>query len=206
MDLTTIGEQIREYVGTMSGNSQQYVSERGIAEKFFLNRSNSRKLLMGLEGEGLLQCVPQKGYRFIDYSNTSNRTLYTVRRTIESEAVRLAAEQAIREDILRMMLILDEAAAVVTKKDYRKFPRLDDDFHRALVNASHDNMLIKIFSFIFIPIFRNEPWPEGSLVKAHEEHKAILDAVRNHDPAESVKALLWHIGEAHNNEKVKLKP
>lgn len=206
MDLTAVGAQIREYVASMSGNSQKYVSERGIAEKFSLNRSNSRKLLMGLEGEGLLRCVPQKGYRFVDYSNTSNRTLYTVRRTIESEAVRLAAGQATREDILRMLLILDEAEIAVAKKDYRKFPRLDDDFHRALVNASHDNMLIKIFSFIFIPIFRSEPWPEGSLVKTHEEHKAILEAVRRREPAESAKALLRHIGEAHNNEKVKVKP
>ena len=121
MDMVAVSEQIREYVASMSGNSLEYVSERGIAEKFSLNRSNSRKLLMGLEGEGLLQCVPQKGYRFIDYSKTSNRTLYTVRRTIESEAVRLAAGQATREDILRMLLILDEAEIVVAIKDYKKF-------------------------------------------------------------------------------------
>lgn len=206
MSLTAPVDQIRDYVVSMAGTSQKYVSERDIAKKFSLNRSNSRKLLMGLEGEGVLQCVPQKGYLFIDYSNTSGRTVYTVRRTIESEAARLAALQATREDILRMMLILDEAANAVAKPDFMERVRLDEDFHRALVNASHDNMLIKLFSFIVIP-FRCNLMPNESqlLDETHNNHKAIFEAVRNHNPDEAVNALLLHIGDSTNNHKLEVK-
>ena len=202
MEPATISEQIREYIVSMAGTSQKYVSERNIAEQFSLNRSNSRKLLIQLEGEGVLQSIPQKGYRFIDYSNTTDRTVYTVRRAIESEAARLAAEQAAEGDILRMALILDEAEEAVAKTDCKKFPRLDDDFHRALVSASHDNLLIKLFSFIFIPVFRNVSWPAGTLAETHRNHKAIFEAVRKHDPVEAANALLRHIGGSGNDEKV----
>ena len=201
MDLTE--EKIRDYVLSMAGTSQKYVSERDIAQKFSLNRSNSRKLLLGLEGAGVLQCVPQKGYRFVDYSNTSDDTVYTVRLAIESEAARLAAERATREDILKMALILDEAQNAVEQSDYQNFPLLDDDFHRALVDASHDNMLIKLFSFILIPMFRSDPWPDGSLRETHENHKVIFEAVRAHDAVAAATAILQHLGSFNVDEKDK---
>ncbi len=193
MNLMETEMVVREYIASQDADSSQYVSERDIAERFKMNRSNSRKLLMKLEGEGLLECLPQRGYRRVDYSNTTNRTFFTVRSSIESEAARLAAERAGREDILRLMLILDDADAVLKQGELKKFPRLDGDFHRALVNASHDNMLKKLFSFIYIPTFCKSVVVEYAF-GAHEAHRKIFEAVRNHDSEEAMRMVHAHIG------------
>ena len=199
-DLAIVEDQIREYLASPEASKDELLSERTIASKFSLNRSNSRKLLMSLEGQGLLECLPQKGYRRVDYSNTTNRTFYAVRSVIEAEAARLACERATREDILRMMLIMEEAEEVVQRAVYKRFPRLDRDFHRALIAASHDKLLKKLHGFLYISSVFKQPWQYDNLTQTHQNHLAILDAVRKRDPETAVAAVKEHIGKTCNEE------
>lgn len=205
-DLAVVEDQIREYLASPEASKDELLSERTIASKFSLNRSNSRKLLMSLEGQGLLECLPQKGYRRVDYSNTTNRTFYAVRSAIEAEAARLACERATREDILRMMLIMEEAEEVVQHADFKRFPHLDRDFHRALIAASHDKLLQKLHTFLRIPSVFVQPWQNDNLAQTHQNHLAIFNAVRKQDPVAAVAAIKEHIGRTCNEEIFKENP
>jgi len=205
-DLAVVEEQIREYLASPEASKDGLLSEHTIASKFSLNRSNSRKLLMSLEGQGLLECLPQKGYRRVDYSNTTNRTFYAVRSAIEAEAARLACERATREDILRMMLIMEEAEEAVKRADFKRFPYLDRDFHRALIAASHDKLLKKLHTLLYIPAVFKQPWQNDDLIQTHQHHLDILDAIRKQDPVAAVAAIKEHIGKMCNDEIFKENP
>ena len=193
-----IAEEIRDHVVAIARESETLVSERDIAEKFNISRSNSRKLLMNMEGEGLLKSIPQRGYQPIDYSHTSPATLFRVRAVIEAEAARTACVKAAREDILRLMLIMEEMEEALATRDIARLSKADLDFHYTLVAASKDNMLIRIFGFILIPRAHGIKW-DSEL--CHDvtvaDHRRILAAVKARKPVEAEKAVMAHIGANH---------
>lgn len=196
----SIEERVREYVASPE-NDAKFVSERDIADRFDLNRSTARKLLMMFEGEGLLECIPQRGYRRIDFSSTSAETHLKMRRSIEAEAARIAAERANREDLIRLILITDEFETLDPEKDVETILHLDGEFHRALVRAAHDNLLEKLFSFIFFPSVRRQPLSQSDISAVAESHRRIIEGIRSHDPDVAETALLNHLGGKKTGKK-----
>jgi DNA-binding FadR family transcriptional regulator len=114
---------------------------------------------------------------------------------VEREAARKALSNATREDILRMTLILEEMEEILKgqKGDNEVFYRADIEFHRALVSASHDNMLIKIFSFITAPVFRVAT-PLSELMPTHLDHRQILEAIKHADEKTLESHINRHLG------------
>ena len=188
-DLQMLSE-IRRYISTLNHTAQEsFVSERSIAERFGLNRSSARKILLQFEGEGVLECLPKRGYRRVDYSKTTLRTYYSIRSAIECEALRLAETRATREDILRMMLILEDSDKVIAEKRWADYPALDSAFHHALVNAAHDVFLQKMYNLIVIQTHPAIlPSPEHT-VGAHKTHREVFEALRAKDAAKAAKIL-----------------
>lgn len=183
--------QVRKYVAGLDIAAIPFVSERAIADEFNINRSNARKILLQLEGEGLLECLPKRGYRKVDYSQTTMRTFYNIRIALEGEAVRLAAVRAKREDILRLMLILDECETVIAEERYDEFPALDEEFHRALVLASRDAYLKKFVGLLVISNARDtvSQVPPKLIKGAHNTHKEVFEALRKKDGELACKLL-----------------
>jgi len=177
------------------------VSERDIAQKFNISRSNSRKLLLNMEGEGLVRSIPQKGYLLINYSHTRSVTLFRVRSAIEAEAARMACENAMREDFLRMMLILDEMEEALDAQDPERISTLDIEFHHALVAASKDNMLIRLYSFIFIPT-TCEKWPTDLSREMIEIHRHIFATIRARNPVAAENAIITHLGHRQREREL----
>ena len=150
--------RIREYIYTEAGGEGQFLSEREIAQKFDLKRGAVREILLSLEGEGVLERIPQKGYRYVRCDDSDPRSVEAVRYVVEREAVRKALTARTREDLVRLALILEDLDRFAAAKELEGFSRTDLEFHEQLVAASHDNMLIKMFSFLHsatsIPRFR----------------------------------------------------
>ena len=193
-----LSEEIRRYIASLNSASQEpYVSERSIAERFGLNRSTARRLLLQFEGEGILECLPKRGYRRVDYSKTTLRTYYIIRSAIECEALRLAQERATREDILRLMLILEDADKVLAEKRYSDFPPLDSAFHHALVSAAHDVFLQKMYNLIVIQTTPAVLPPPELAVGAQRTHRQVFEALRAGHADKAAKILHdKHFGNA----------
>ena len=187
---TQMLSEIRRYIATLNHTAQEsFVSERSIAERFGLNRSAARKILLQFEGEGILECLPKRGYRRVDYSKTTLRTYYIIRSAIECEALRLAKERATREDILRLMLILEDADKVLEEKRYADFPPLDSAFHHALVNAAHDVFLQKMYNLIVIQTTPSVLPPPELTVGAQRTHRQVFEAFRAGNAEKAAKIL-----------------
>ena len=74
--------RIREYIYT-AVDKDQFLSEREIAQKFELKRGAVREILLSLEGEGVLERIPQKGYRYIRCDESDHRSIEAVRYVVE---------------------------------------------------------------------------------------------------------------------------
>ncbi len=140
--------KIREFIYTAGKSGVEFLSERDIAQRFELKRNAVREILLSLEGEGVLERIPQKGYRFVRDDETDPRSVEVLRYVIEREATRKAITARTREDLVRLSLILEDLDRAMQNRDLEAFGRYDLEFHEQLVASAHDNLLNKMFSLL----------------------------------------------------------
>lgn len=186
--------RIREYIYTSIGK-EQFLSEREIAQKFDLKRGAVREFLLSLEGEGVLERVPQKGYRYVSCEQSDPRSIEAIRYVVEREAVRKAVTVRTREDLVRLALILEDLDVFTEKRDVESFGRTDLEFHEQLVAASHDNLLIKMFSFLQGAMFHYQHYDafNDSFIDTQKCHHRIFDAFKAGDVKSVLEALQEHL-------------
>ena len=185
--------RIREYIYTAT-DKERFFSEREIAQKFELKRGVVREILLTLEGEGVLERIPQKGYRYVRCSDSDPRSVETIRYAVEREAVRKALTSRTREDLVRLALILEDLDRFTREKDLEKFSRTDLEFHEQLVAASHDNLLIKMFAFLQGAMFH---YQHPAFSEAFEETQACHHRIFQHfmtgETEKTLEALQEHL-------------
>lgn len=118
------------------------------------------------------------------------RDLAEVRGIVEPAAVRLAAERRTRTDLAS----LDEALAAMTRASEVGEEAVDADlaFHRALLAASHNEMLERMEMVIAAGLAHRDRIVHASGHRPQDPvpaHRAVLDAVRAQDPARAEEAM-----------------
>lgn len=188
-----IKKSVQEHIYSHLSTPNVLLSEREIAQKFNLMRGNVREIMLSMEGEGILERLPQRGYRCINYRKTEQKTIYAVRYVVEHEAVRCAIKIAEREVLLRLALLLEEMEQHIKDHDYEQFAKADMEFHTALVAASRDNFLIRIFDFMSATVFRLNRNTDLLARDAMRSHQEIYRHFKDKDWDNTEKALRFHL-------------
>ena len=190
-----IKDEIREYICSGAARSGRFLSERAVARQFDRKRNLVREVLLALEGEGIVERHPQRGYSYVDYESTDPSVAVLLRYVVEREAARKAVVRRTREDLFQLRDIFDKLELAAREKDMAGFQDADMDFHTALVAASHDNTFIKIFDFMKEALFRRRPdsFSPGHARTQHS-HRAILEAFRRGDAELLDRLLRFHLG------------
>ena len=196
--MTAQKEHIKEYLYRQSGIYREVLSEREIAEQFEVTRNHARELLLELVGEGIIERRPRCGYRYVDFQTTSTVSILMLRYMVELEAAAVAMQNAVREDEVRLVLANNALRKAAAEKDHAAYAAADRVFHIALVHASHDNMLIRIFDFLQSTVFRKEAVLKAtfraSLGATQKTHEIILRAFLDRDGARLRTILKRHLG------------
>ncbi len=192
--MSDVRRDVQDHIYSLMAKPDVILSEREIAQKFDLKRGNVREILLSMEGEGILERMPQRGYRCVNYHGTDYQAVTTVRYAVEHEAVRKAIEIATREDIVRLTLLIEDMTKYIQQHDHDSFAMADMEFHSALVAASRDNFLIRIFSFMCSTVFRICHSDDKKNADALENHREIYKHFKNRDWEKTEKALRNHLG------------
>lgn len=184
-----------------------------------VSRTVVREAVKSLVAKGLVSTGPKVGTRVLtdDHWNWFDpdvivwkskagltaeflRDLQDLRRVVEPAAVRLAAERATPEDIAEIELAFaGMKRAVEEGGDYVTY---DLRFHQGLLRACHNRMLgqmSKALSALLRTSFEistsRKDGPKNSLPL----HRAVLDAVIDHNPVKAEKAILVLIDGARGD-------
>ncbi|GAA0519159.1 GntR family transcriptional regulator [Saccharopolyspora subtropica] len=159
-----------------------------------VGRNTVREAVRALSHAGLLE-VRQGDGTFVRATNEISgavrklcgpelRHVLEVRRALEVEGARLAAEARTEEDLRELQEQLAERDEAVQQLDPARVVATDAEFHRRLVAASHNPVLISLYEGIIEAVassvattFNPEIPPEQ-----HISHTALLAAVRDGDP------------------------
>ncbi|MGO4202402.1 FCD domain-containing protein [Rhodococcus sp. TAF43] len=175
-------------------------SETELATEIGVGRSSVREAVRLLVRDGLLDVrrgigtfvvEPQTGDPGLEQLLRRSRILEVleVRRALEAEAARLAAERAHPEGLAKVRRQLAERHAR-QPLDAEAFVEADLDFHQAVVELAGNSVLSALFASVrpvlhevLVEMVRNEPIPDTACA-----HDALVHALEEGDPTAAVAA------------------
>jgi len=207
-------EMLKDYI--ISGVykvGDQLPTEIELSQTLGISRAATREGLRELEGIGLITTVQgYKGGRFVkkidsgiivngldlllQTQKASFDELMEARKAIECITVRMAALNRSEENLAAMSKVLD--LRVDSKEEFYK---KTFDLHEIVALASQNKVLFYIVQAIRKLIFQtysNIALEENNIDLVMKTHYAIYSSIKNRDPEEAEKAMIFDI-EAYRN-------
>ncbi|GAA3728678.1 DNA-binding GntR family transcriptional regulator [Spinactinospora alkalitolerans] len=179
----------------------ELVSEGDIAADVGVSRTPVREALLRLEAEGLVRLYPKRGALIVPVSQQEINDVIETRRLVEGFTAERAAGagESARLDLAAALTGHLEEMRAGLESDRHAFILADREFHRAIVTASGNEILINLYGSLRDRQLRM--MEEGArtverMRRNIEEHSAILAAVRAGDPAAAREAVRAHMDSA----------
>ncbi len=182
-------------------------SERQLAEQLKVSRTSVRAALGRLMTLGLLEARPGSG-TFVKAPNheviqaalaphifndaETLRKLFELREIIEVEAAARAAQRATPEQIDLMRHWVEQIATCVTRKDRDGLVRADVEFHRQIVIATGNEVLVNLIDSV-AHLLREMRYASTNNPELLPGQRALLAAIETHNSAAARQAMIDHL-------------
>jgi GntR family transcriptional regulator of gluconate operon len=169
--------------------------ETELADKLGVSRGPLREALRVLEAEGLVQSQPGKGASVAEISEKDIQELYSLRLVLESEALRLAIQNADASDLEILEGRLGALMDAAESGDHAAVLDCDLEFHRQIWRLSNHGRLesylreiamqVKMYIAVQTSLY-------DDLVAGISDHRLLLQAIQEQDEAEGLRILQQH--------------
>lgn len=190
-------------------------SERELSDRFGVSRPSLRDAVAQLQDEGLLVSRANAGIFVADVLGSAFSPALTRLFAIHEEAVQdyvafrrdmegLAAERAARlgsdTDLAVVDAVFAKMEAAHQKRDPSDEARLDADFHLAIIEASHNvvmlHMMRSMYELLREGVFYNRQImfrQRTTRTALLDQHRAINSAIQDRDPVRARAAVEAHL-------------
>lgn len=172
----------------------EWYSENWLASALGVSRTPAREALRQLEAEGLVEVVPQRGFRLRHISTAELQEFYLLREMLEVYVVRTLSSR-IDERTLRGLAHLLELQCLAVD-DVNEFITLDEEFHLAMAEAAGlirtARIVRSLRGVLWLLGVQVVFYPERR-VKVIEEHRAVLEALSVGDGDAAAAAISLHL-------------
>lgn len=165
--------------------------QEDIAHSLGVSRMPIREALRKLEAEGLIQIEPNRGAIVNPISVEDIEEIYFLRSTLEKLAVEESLMELQKQDIVELeslILRMEQAEEV----DY--FIKLNIEFHRLLMRHCKKKRLLSFIETLWNGFPQQTPHVlDNQKRKSSEEHRDILQAVKENDVKKASQLVSQHI-------------
>ena len=207
-----IFEQLQNEILSGKYKKGEILSEAKLSEELGVSRTPVREAVRRLEQDRLLD-ETSKGISVVGISAKDMLDMYDIRIQLEGQAAARAAKNITDEQLEEMQEIVDlqkfytdkDSDASIKSNNIRD---MDSKFHELLYQASGSVVFHDTLSNIHKKIikFRKASVSDQSRAQhSCDEHAAILDALRTHEPELARSRAVQHIINARDNIKKRLK-
>ena len=184
-----IYESLRRAIVHLDMQPGVAISEKDICGAYAISRTPVREALQRLAEEGLVNIVPHSGTYVSRISLKFSEEGFVIRRALEVESVRRAAERIGTADIDALDAIIARMRVILADNRLEDYIDEDDAFHAAIAAVSGYPRIWKFINLAKVHLDRmrqlSAPLP-GHLAEVTEQHAGIVRALerRNADQAE----------------------
>ncbi len=193
--------RLRELIVSNVLRTGQKLVDRDLAEQLGVSRTPVREALGRLAMMGLVEARSRQGYYVKEYSAQQVSDLYEFRKMLEAHAARLAAQNSQPVHLLEFDRILaDSEKLAADPTNYADMLKLELELHELIARASGNallhqairSLMDKVMGFI---------WIEASIDKmmltdAHNDHKALINLIKEKDAEGAADRIREHIEHA----------
>ena len=191
----------------------KFYSENQLTTRLKVSRSSIREAVRILEATGKVRVEHGRGIfisepkeePFSDFWNwlrNNKQSIvehFEVRLMIDPKAAAYAAQKADSQDIAGLEQVCSDFLANSKSRNIAGLVKCDEEFHRLLAKATKNRTLYLLMKAMTESLF--EGWIStlhipGRKEKTVDEHKAVLEAVKDGDPEMAEKAMTVHLNNA----------
>lgn len=212
-------EQLRNRILNASASDSTLPSQSILAQELGISRTAVREAMTILQAQGLIEIQQGKRPQILPVSNStlsdqlnlfmsrqgaSFHQFMEVRLPIETEVARIAAQRVTEDQIEAMQSAVERLRSA---KRLKEQVQADRDFHVNLAHATHNPLFVSILeSFHFgLKSSMKKTIGNAGVQNAVRGHRAILDAVANHQPELAANRMQRHLKQAIRDFKNKAK-
>ena len=207
--------QLREMLVGGELRPGERITELAMVEQLAMSRTPIRTALVRLQEEGLLEALPGGGFVVREFSEDDIHDAIELRGTLEGLAARLAAERGASNSVLAQLrdclAAIDELLAQpkLSERGFAHYAEHNGRFHALLAEASGSALVQRQIERVitlpfaspngFVMVDRGGPQARDRLVIAHEQHRAIVEAIARREGARAQSLALEHARNAQRN-------
>ena len=199
-----VADQLRAAILEGRLKPGEWLRQERLAQELGVSQMPVREALKELAAEGLIEHVPYRGVRVIEFDLDDVADLYDHRAFLEGRAAAVAAVIITDEEIAELKQLQSQMEMNLAPEKLSVYRDLNRRFHHIIFTASHREYLIRtltqmcaVFPTMLIGNFAataDNPLPERDNPDISEHH-ALIDALEKHDSTEAERVLTAHIME-----------
>ena len=172
------------------------LDEVRLTERFAVSRTPVREALHLLSASGLVEFRPRRGTFVRHPSFVELVEMFEVMAELEAMCARLAARRASDEQIAKLSLACNACEVALARGDNDDYYCENEKFHQLLYTASANSFLrseaLRLQKRLQ-PFRRLQLQVRGRINESMDEHRAILQAIKNADSEGAANAIRDHI-------------
>jgi DNA-binding GntR family transcriptional regulator len=170
--------------------------EPEVALRLGMSRTPVREALIRLEADGLVELIPRRGVRVLPLRAEDMREIYEVLIALEAEAAAAFAETQPEEArLVRLIEATDEMDRALAQGDRDAWAEADNRFHQEVLALHGNRRLIGVAKALSDQAHRARVTTlklRDLTQTSSDEHRQIIRALKNGDPATARKAFRAH--------------
>lgn len=181
--------------------------ERSIADSKKVSRTPVREALRRLRSEGLTEYFPRRGFVVAALSSEDIDEIYVLRETLEGLAIRETAVRVEGRDLAELHELIPPMERAAKAGHIEEMRRLNQAFHERIIRLSGMKHLLQLVTELGdrIEYFRRQSLSlPGRPNHTIQEHRLILDTLKENDPDLAEAAMRLHISRAREAARVTL--
>jgi DNA-binding GntR family transcriptional regulator len=172
-------------------------SSKALAAELGVSNGPIREAMLALVDDGLIEAVPNKGFRAVPLTPADLTEIYEMRLLLEVPAVaRLARGDLPGDRTAQLSKLVDTIERTARTRDLTGNLAADRDFHLSLLATGGNSRLVSAVARL-----RDQTRlhnlrtinADGSLITSAEEHRPLLAAIMRHDEDTVERLMRQHL-------------
>jgi DNA-binding GntR family transcriptional regulator len=188
-----VAELLRQRIFARELEPGSWIDEMRLAEEYGISRTPMREALKVLAAEGLVTMKVRRGAYVTEVNEKDQRDVYHLLSLLEADAAAVVAECATDDELQELKALHQELESAVEQTD--RFFAINERFHMRVLaiadNRWRDQMVADLRKVMKLNR-HNSLLKTGRLAESLQEHRAIVQALLQRDPALSAQRVREH--------------
>lgn len=172
-------------------------SQESLCRELGISKTPLREALLELQTDGYVTFCRGRGVLIQPVSFEKAHDILEARMTMEPICAQLAAQRANEEDRQAMDSLLTSLQEGLPSEDGQRLYRIDHSFHRAVIQAAHNEIFFRFLDVVLDHYLRFEVKSvyNNSIDarKVYAEHRKVYEAIAEKDEKKAYKAMETHL-------------